>query len=82
MVGHYTEHQESEPTIGFWKFICIHYMHGEQHDNDFSNAESDVDDEHLASKGGGADEVLYTMLKDLTKKIAKQNNLQEHLNQT
>jgi ATP-dependent DNA helicase RecQ len=45
------------------------------HDNDFSNAESDVDDEHLASKGGGADEVLYTMLKDLTKKIAKQTNL-------
>jgi ATP-dependent DNA helicase RecQ len=45
------------------------------HDNDFSNAESDIDDEHIASKGGGADEVLYNMLKDLTKKIAKQTNL-------
>ena len=36
MVGHYNEHQESEPNIGFWEFICIHYMHGEQHDDDFS----------------------------------------------
>ena len=44
-------------------------------DNDFSNAESDNDDEIATGKGGGADEVLYAMLKDLTKKIAKQNNL-------
>ena len=44
-------------------------------DNDFSNAESDHDDEVAGGKGGGTDEVLYAMLKDLTKKIAKQNNL-------
>ena len=44
-------------------------------DNDFSNAESDTDDDIASAKGGGADEALYTMLKDLTKKIAKQNNL-------
>jgi len=44
-------------------------------DNDFSNAESDNDDETIGRKGGGADEVLFSMLKDLTKKIAKQNNL-------
>jgi ATP-dependent DNA helicase RecQ len=45
------------------------------HDNDFSSAESDLDDEHIAAKGGGADAILYNMLKDLTKKIAKQTNL-------
>lgn len=45
-------------------------------DNDFSNAESDNDDEITAGKGSNsADEVLYAMLKDLTKKIAKQTNL-------
>ena len=44
-------------------------------DNDFSNAESDNDDDIATGKGGGADEVLFSMLKDLTKKIAKQNNL-------
>ncbi|MCZ8285974.1 MAG: RQC domain-containing protein, partial [Bacteroidia bacterium] len=44
-------------------------------DNDFSNAESDHDDDLSSGKGGGTDEVLYAMLKDLTKKIAKQNNL-------
>ncbi len=45
-------------------------------DNDFSNAESDNDDDVVGGKGGSTtDEVLYAMLKDLTKKIAKQNNL-------
>lgn len=44
-------------------------------DNDFSNADSDHDDEMSAGKGSGTDEVLYATLKDLTKKIAKQNNL-------
>eukprot|EP01012_Entosiphon_sulcatum_P022905 TRINITY_DN27886_c0_g1_i1.p1 TRINITY_DN27886_c0_g1~~TRINITY_DN27886_c0_g1_i1.p1 ORF type:complete len:750 (-),score=166.47 TRINITY_DN27886_c0_g1_i1:188-2392(-) len=44
-------------------------------DNDFSNADSDHDDELSSGKGGGTDEALYAMLKDLTKKIAKQNNL-------
>ena len=44
-------------------------------DNDFSNAESDADDDVVTGKGGGADEILYAMLKELTKKIAKQNNL-------
>lgn len=44
-------------------------------DNDFSNADSDHDDEMSTGKGGGTDEVLYAMLKDLTKKLAKQNNL-------
>ena len=45
-------------------------------DNDFSNAESDSDDDIVSGKGANStDEVLYAMLKDLTKKIAKQNNL-------
>ncbi len=45
-------------------------------DNDFSNAESDNDDDMAGGKGAhSTDEVLYAMLKDLTKKIAKQNNL-------
>lgn len=44
-------------------------------DNDFSNADSDHDDELSGGKGGGTDEALFAMLKDLTKKIAKQNNL-------
>jgi ATP-dependent DNA helicase RecQ len=44
-------------------------------DNDFSGAESEDDDLVINKKGGGADDVLFSMLKDLTKKIAKQNNL-------
>ena len=45
-------------------------------DNDFSGAESDSDEDIVTGKGANStDEVLYTMLKDLTKKIAKQNNL-------
>jgi ATP-dependent DNA helicase RecQ len=45
-------------------------------DNDFSNAESDNDDDIVGGKGANStDEVLYAMLKDLTKKIAKQNSL-------
>jgi ATP-dependent DNA helicase RecQ len=44
-------------------------------DNDFSGAESEEDDLIINKKGGGADDVLFSMLKDLTKKIAKQNNL-------
>ena len=50
-------------------------------DNDFSNAESDHDDD-LAGGGKGSsttDEVLYAMLKDITKKIAKQNNLPPYI---
>ena len=50
-------------------------------DNDFSNAESDNDDD-LAGGGKGSsttDEVLYSMLKDVTKKIAKQNNLPPYI---
>jgi ATP-dependent DNA helicase RecQ len=50
-------------------------------DNDFSNAESDHDDD-LAAGGKGSsttDEVLYAMLKDVTKKIAKQNNLPPYI---
>jgi ATP-dependent DNA helicase RecQ len=50
-------------------------------DNDFSNAESDNDDD-LAAGGKGSsttDEVLYAMLKDVTKKIAKQNNLPPYI---
>ncbi|MFO0321265.1 MAG: DNA helicase RecQ [Bacteroidota bacterium] len=43
-------------------------------DKDFSDAEND-NDEIIATKGGGADKILYSILKDLTKKIAKQNNL-------
>ncbi len=49
-------------------------------DNDFSNAESDSDDDIVGGKGANStDEVLYAMLKDLTKKIAKQNNLPPYI---
>lgn len=50
-------------------------------DNDFSNAESDKDDDVAGGgKGSGTtDEVLYAMLKDVTKKIAKQNNLPPYI---
>lgn len=49
-------------------------------DNDFSNAESDNDDDIVGGKGShSTDEVLYAMLKDLTKKIAKQNNLPPYI---
>lgn len=45
-------------------------------DNDFSNTDKDEDEAVVGGKGSGAtDEVLYAMLKDLTKKVAKQNNL-------
>lgn len=45
-------------------------------DNDFSNTDSDSDDDIITGKGAhSTDEVLFSMLKDLTKKIAKQNNL-------
>ncbi len=45
-------------------------------DNDFSNAESDSDEIVVEGKGANStDDVLYAILKDLTKKIAKQNNL-------
>ena len=50
-------------------------------DNDFSNAESDHDDD-LAGAGKGSsttDELLYAMLKDATKKLAKQNNLPPYI---
>ncbi len=50
-------------------------------DNDFSNAESDNDDDLTGSSKGSSttDEVLYAMLKDVTKKIAKQNNLPPYI---
>ncbi len=50
-------------------------------DNDFSNAESDKDDDISGGgKGSGTtDEILYAMLKDVTKKIAKQNNLPPYI---
>ncbi|MBS1636702.1 MAG: DNA helicase RecQ [Bacteroidetes bacterium] len=45
-------------------------------DHDFSNTDADEDDIIASGKGsGGADQVLFGILKDLTKKIAKQNNL-------
>jgi ATP-dependent DNA helicase RecQ len=45
-------------------------------DNDFSNTDSDSDEDIVTGKGANStDEVLFSMLKDLTKKIAKQNNL-------
>lgn len=32
---HYEEHQQVEPKISVWKFICIHYMYGDVYDNDY-----------------------------------------------
>jgi ATP-dependent DNA helicase RecQ len=47
-------------------------------DHDYEGTDADDDDDIIAGGGqrvGGADEVLYSMLKDLCKKIAKQHNL-------
>lgn len=45
-------------------------------DHDFSNTDKDDDEMVINGKGSAStDEVLYATLKDLTKKIAKQNNL-------
>jgi ATP-dependent DNA helicase RecQ len=46
-------------------------------DHDYSSAEADNDEVLTinSSKGGGADETLVALLKDLRKKIAKQKNL-------
>jgi hypothetical protein len=34
MASHYQEHQKEMPNITFWKFICIHYAHGDVQDRD------------------------------------------------
>jgi ATP-dependent DNA helicase RecQ len=46
-------------------------------DHDYENAETDEEEEGGGGGGGGtaADEALFSMLKDLCKKIAKQKNL-------
>jgi ATP-dependent DNA helicase RecQ len=45
-------------------------------DHDYEGAESDDDDDiDGGKKGAGADPVLYSMLKDLVKQVAKQKNL-------
>jgi ATP-dependent DNA helicase RecQ len=45
-------------------------------DHDYSNADRDEDDAMIGGKGAAAsDEVLFGMLKDLVKKIAKAKNL-------
>ncbi len=45
-------------------------------DHDYEGAESDNDDDDdSGKKGAGADPVLYSMLKDLCKQVAKQKNL-------
>lgn len=45
-------------------------------DHDYEGAESDDDDDiDSGKKGAGADPVLYSMLKDLVKQVAKQKNL-------
>ncbi len=46
-------------------------------DHDFDESEEEDDDEPSASKGGGsaADAELFSMLKDLCKKVAKQKNV-------
>lgn len=44
-------------------------------DNEFSNTESDDDEEYGAGGGASADPELFAALKDLRKKIAKQRNV-------
>lgn len=47
-------------------------------DHDFSNADKSHDDDEIVIGGkgaGAADQVLFSMLKDVTKKIASKNNL-------
>jgi len=44
-------------------------------DNDYSNAESDDDEEFSGGGSAPADPELFAALKDLRKKIAKQNNV-------
>lgn len=36
MLEHYKEHQQHDPSISMWKFICIHYMYGDVYDDDYS----------------------------------------------
>jgi hypothetical protein len=45
-------------------------------DHDYENVDTDEDDEVGGGGGGGsaADEALFSMLKDLCKKFAKQKN--------
>ncbi|MFM2206330.1 MAG: helicase RecQ [Bacteroidota bacterium] len=44
-------------------------------DNDYSNTESDEDDEIAGGGGAAADQELFSQLKELRKKIAKQKNV-------
>lgn len=34
LVSHYNEHKEENKNMTLWKFLCIHYAHGEVYDDD------------------------------------------------
>lgn len=35
LVEHFTEHKSKDHSITLWKFLCIHYAHGDVHDADY-----------------------------------------------
>lgn len=35
LVDHYYEHQQENPKLSLWNFICDHYAHGEVQDADY-----------------------------------------------
>ena len=35
LVEHFSEHKQKDNSITVWKFLCIHYAHGEVNDDDF-----------------------------------------------
>jgi hypothetical protein len=34
LVSHYNEHKEENKNLTLWKFLCIHYAHGDVFDDD------------------------------------------------
>ena len=35
LIEHYTEHQQEDKTMTLWKFLCMHYAHGDVKDADY-----------------------------------------------
>ena len=53
----------------------VSFMMAEDHDYDDQGDDSDIITEQKGAGGGALDETLYNMLKDLTRKVAKQKNV-------
>lgn len=35
LVEHFTEHKQEDKSMTLWKFLCIHYAHGDVKDSDY-----------------------------------------------